>query len=77
MTPRSTFSDEDAEERSGPIRHLTPRELGMRWRISVRSLERWRAAGTGPAWIRLCGRVVYRLRDVQAYEAAHRKAPED
>ena len=77
MTFRGTLSDEDAEGRLRPIRHLTPRELGARWRISVRSLERWRAAGTGPAWIRLCGRVVYQLRDVQAYEAGHRRAPKD
>ena len=45
-------------------------ELARRWRISPRTLERWRCAGTGPAWLRLNGRVLYRLEDVLAFERA-------
>ena len=56
-------------------RHLTQRELAGLWRISVRSLERWRRKGTGPAWLRLGGRVVYRVEDVRSHEDAHRQNP--
>jgi hypothetical protein len=50
--------------------HLVQRELAQRWRLSPRTLERWRSAGTGPAWLRLNGRVVYPLEHVIAFERA-------
>ncbi len=56
-------------------RHMTQRELSRRWRVSVRSLERWRAEGKGPCWLRLCGRVVYRAEDVLAFENAGLNRP--
>jgi predicted site-specific integrase-resolvase len=49
---------------------LVQRELAQRWRLSPRTLERWRSAGTGPAWLRLNGRVVYPLEHVIAFERA-------
>jgi predicted site-specific integrase-resolvase len=49
---------------------LTQGELAERWRISPRTLERWRIDGKGPLWIKLPGRVIYRLEDVLAYEQA-------
>ena len=55
------------------VRHLTQEELARRWRVSPRSLERWRSEGTGPAYIKLAGRVVYRLCDVERYEAEQRR----
>jgi hypothetical protein len=48
--------------------HVTQSELSQRWRISGRTLERWRSNGTGPAWLRLNGRVLYRVKDVLAFE---------
>lgn len=57
------------------VRHLTQSDLAACWRISPRSLERWRMENKGPAWLRLPGRVVYRLEDVRAYEAAHLSTP--
>ena len=50
------------------IRHLKQRELADRWNISPRTLERWRWVGEGPQFIKIGGRVVYRLEDVEAYE---------
>ena len=47
---------------------LTQQELAACWRISVRTLERWRWLGEGPQFIKVGGRVVYRLEDVEAYE---------
>jgi hypothetical protein len=45
-------------------------ELARRWRISPRTLERWRWLGQGPAYLKLGGSVAYRLEDVLTYEAA-------
>lgn len=50
---------------------LNQKELARRWTISHRTLETWRAAGEGPAYMKIGCRVVYRLEDVVAYEQAH------
>jgi len=56
---------------------LTPEELARRWRMSVRSLERWRTDRRGPVWLRLEGRVLYRMTDVLDYEDARLRGPAD
>lgn len=56
-----------------PVRHLTQNELAQRWRISPRTLERWRWLQEGPQFLKIGGRVVYRLEDVEAYEAANKQ----
>jgi hypothetical protein len=45
-------------------------ELAVRWRISHRTLERWRWTGEGPKFLKVGGRVVYRMSDVEEYEQA-------
>ena len=55
-----------------PVRHLTQIELAERWRISPRTLERWRWLRLGPQYLKIGGRVVYLLEDVQSFEAAKR-----
>ncbi|EDP61039.1 hypothetical protein BAL199_29010 [alpha proteobacterium BAL199] len=45
-------------------------ELAARWRISHRTLERWRWTGEGPKFVKLGGRVVHRLSEVEEYEQA-------
>ena len=55
------------------IKHLKQRELADRWNISPRTLERWRWVGEGPHFIKIGGRVVYRLEDVEAYAALTRR----
>ena len=52
------------------ITHLNQVELSRRWSISPRTLERWRWLGQGPQFLKIGGRVVYRLTDIEAYEAA-------
>lgn len=47
---------------------LNQKELAERWTISHRTLERWRWAGEGPAYMKIGGRVVYRIADVEAFE---------
>ncbi len=49
---------------------LTQKELARRWAISHRTLERWRWTGEGPSFMKLGGRVIYRLEDVLSFELA-------
>lgn len=55
--------------------NLTTNELAARWKVSGRTLERWRAEPYGPAWIHIGGSIRYMMRDVLAWEAAHRQEP--
>lgn len=48
---------------------LTEAELASRWRHSRRSVQRWREDGNGPPWVRIGRRIVYRITDVEAFEA--------
>jgi hypothetical protein len=52
------------------IRHLNQVQLSRRWSISPRTLERWRWLKAGPPYLKVGGRVVYRLEDVEQYEAS-------
>lgn len=52
--------------------YFTQTELARRWRISPRTLERWRWRRTGPAYVKLGGKIVYDLNDVEAYERSQR-----
>ena len=56
------------------VRHLNQIELAERWNISKRTLERWRWIGEGPAYLKIGGRVVYRLEDIERYEAENLRA---
>jgi hypothetical protein len=49
---------------------FSQKELARRWTLSHRTLERWRLRDEGPAYMKLGGRVVYRLEDVIAFETA-------
>ena len=51
--------------------HLKERELALRWGMSQRTLQRWRAAGFGPTYIRIGGTIRYRVADILAYEHHH------
>jgi hypothetical protein len=57
--------------------HLRPDELADRWRISPRTLERWRWTGEGPRFLKVSGKVLYRLEDIEAFEAAHVRSRTD
>lgn len=51
--------------------HINQKQLAERWGISQRTLERWRAIGWGPLFLKMGGRVVYREKDVLSYEEQH------
>jgi hypothetical protein len=50
------------------LRHLNQVQLSRRWSISPRTLERWRWLKAGPRYLKIGGRVVYRLEDVESFE---------
>jgi hypothetical protein len=58
-----------------PITHLNQVQLARRWCLSPRTLERWRWHEQGPRYLKVGGRVVYRLEDVEAFEAASARQP--
>jgi hypothetical protein len=47
--------------------------LAERWKVSPRTLERWRGQRRGPAFCRIGGVVRYRIEDVEAYETRQRQ----
>ncbi|MEW7978437.1 MAG: helix-turn-helix domain-containing protein [Candidatus Sedimenticola endophacoides] len=51
--------------------HINQKQLADYWGISQRTLERWRALGLGPLFLKIGGRVVYRVEDILAYEEQH------
>lgn len=51
------------------VQHFNQVELSRRWRLSPRTLERWRYQGAGPQYLKVGGRVVYRLTDIETFES--------
>jgi hypothetical protein len=52
------------------VQHVDQKDLAERWLISPRTLEQWRWQGRGPRYLKIGGRVVYRLCDIEAFESA-------
>ena len=61
---------------SSPI-WLTTAELAERWKLTERTLERWRAERYGPCWHVLGGSIRYALAEVEAFETRARRAGRD
>lgn len=59
------------------IKHIDQKQLAERWNISAKTLERWRWAGEGPRFLKLGGRVVYRITDIEAFEEAQLRSRTD
>jgi hypothetical protein len=49
---------------------LTEKMLADRWVCSVARLQRWRTVGEGPPYLKIVGKVLYRIKDIEAYEEA-------
>lgn len=60
--------------RRSDVAPFTEAELAERWRLSVRTLQRWRADGSGPVFLRPGRRIAYRRLDVERFEAARATA---
>ena len=48
--------------------HFNQKQLAARWQVSEATLEGWRSRGVGPKFLKLPGRVLYRICDIEAYE---------
>lgn len=64
-------SDHAETRRRHDRAHYTQHELAGRWRLSGRTLEKWRQAERGPRWLRVGGRVLYPADEVERFEAAN------
>lgn len=53
------------------VRHLNQELLARRWSVSPRTLERWRWLRQPPRYLKIGGRVVYRIEDIEEFEKAH------
>ncbi len=51
-----------------PSLALNETELATRWRLSVKTLRRWRQEHLGPVFCKLGARVTYLVCDVEAFE---------
>lgn len=49
---------------------LTEKMLADRWVCYVARLQRWRTVGEGPRYLKIVGKVLYRSKDIEAYEEA-------
>ncbi|WBO58042.1 MULTISPECIES: AlpA family transcriptional regulator [unclassified Acidocella] len=69
----STITAAENAEPAPPTKLLTARQAGELLGVSSETLERWRGAGTGPAFIKLSGRYIrYRQDDLEAFIKARR-----
>lgn len=55
-------------EQPQPTEHFHQYHLAKRWQISHKTLERWRYLKVGPNYLKIGGRVVYRIEDIEAFE---------
>ena len=53
---------------------LSTKLLSRRWNIAPRTLERWRAEGRGPQFVRIGRHVRYRLTDIIDFEVKNTQA---
>jgi hypothetical protein len=53
--------------------HLNQIQLSVRWQVAEATLERWRSDRIGPAYLKICSRVMYRLVDIESFEDASMK----
>jgi hypothetical protein len=57
------------------LRHFNQVQLARRWSLSPRTLERWRWLKQGPDYLKIGGRIVYRIEDVECFEADKLQRP--
>lgn len=56
--------------KSSEAEYLQPRELAERWRgvVTLSTLDNWRSQNRGPRFVKIGGRVLYPVAEVEAYE---------
>jgi hypothetical protein len=62
----------DESEDARRDRILSEQSLADRYGRTIRTLQRWRDEGRGPAYLRIGRSIFYRVEDVEAFEARMR-----
>lgn len=60
---------ENPDRHTEPEVFLTETGLAQRWRVKLRTLQRWRRAGRAPAHLAIGRTVIYPLDAIEAFEA--------
>jgi hypothetical protein len=68
MAGYEALGGRDGRTQPSEARHLTQAQLAQRLGVSQRTLEGWRYRGKGPGYLRLEGRIAYRVIDVERFE---------
>jgi hypothetical protein len=68
VSPRQSPPRRSPPPADAPQLALDENELAYRWRMSVKTLRRWRMELIGPVFVKLGSRVTYLLSDIEAYE---------
>ena len=55
---------------------LTPSQLLDRWKgqVSAATIATWRSRGNGPPYVKVGGKVLYRVSDVEGWETKNTRA---
>lgn len=48
--------------------YITAHQLGRRWQLAPKTLEKWRYKGLGPQYVKVGSRVLYRMSDILSFE---------
>ena len=51
--------------------NLLESELADRWRLNIKTLQRWRYSGRGPDFVKIGVRVIYPLPAAEAFKSQH------
>lgn len=54
--------------------YLTTEEVAAHYRISVRTVEKWRHRSVGPRWVRVGRRALYPLDGIRQYDRQRKAA---
>jgi hypothetical protein len=72
MNPKNSI----VQQVDDPLALIRESDVAERWKKSLRTLQRWRAEGYGPAYLRIGGSIFYRVSDVVAFEDRARRGGE-
>lgn len=50
---------------------ITPDVLATRWDIKRETLRQWRWKGKGPQFLKLGGKILYRIQDIEKFEISN------
>lgn len=50
------------------IPFLTSTELAIRWKLTRKTIEKWRCAGKSPPYKKIGGRILYKTEDIKKFE---------